>query len=182
MRDYTGQLLISRPLNTDQYFKRSVILVYESNRAGTIGVILNKRTHMKVQTLCAQHDYVYMGPEYVYGGGPVNERALIMVHSNEWSCESTMRVNEYFSVTSHENMFAKLSAGQRPKQWRICAGVAAWSDDQLEREMEGQPPWTPEHSWLTANPTSSIIWKYDGNEQWNRSVELSGKQLTATWF
>ena len=180
--DYTGQLLIARPLNKDRYFKRSVVLVYESNRAGTVGVVLNKRSHYTVQTMCAQHDLVYMGKEYCYQGGPVNDRALILVHSNEWYCENTLRVNEYFSVTSHKDMFKRLSMGNTPRKWRLCAGLAAWSDDQLEGEMQGLEPWTTEHSWLTANPNPNIIWDYDGDEQWNRAVELSGKQLMNMWF
>ena len=49
--DYTGQLLIARPRNNDRFFKRSVILVYESNRAGTIGVILNRKTNHTCQNL-----------------------------------------------------------------------------------------------------------------------------------
>lgn len=180
--DYTGQLLISRPLNKDSFFKRTVVLVYESNRAGTIGVILNRRTNYKVQTLIASHDLMYMGSEYCYMGGPVNDKALILIHSNEWQCENTMQVNEVFSVTSHKDMFKRLAMGQTPKHWRLCAGVAAWSDDQIEGEMSGRAPWTPEHSWLTANPNTDIIWNYDGDEQWNRSVELSSSQLITQYF
>lgn len=178
----SGQLLIARPLNNDRYFKRSVILIYESHRAGTVGVVINKRTHHTVQTMCAQHDLVYMGKEYVYEGGPVNDRALVMVHSNEWACENTLKVNEYFSVTSHKDMFRRLSMGQTPRAWRICAGISAWSDDQIQGELRGEAPWTPEHSWLIANPSPSLLWGYDGDEQWNRAVELSGKQLVQSWF
>jgi putative AlgH/UPF0301 family transcriptional regulator len=93
-----------------------------------------------------------------------------------------MQVNEVFSVTSHKDMFKRLAMGQTPKHWRLCAGVAAWSDDQIEGEMSGRAPWTPEHSWLTANPNTDIIWNYDGDEQWNRSVELSSSQLITQYF
>ena len=180
--DYTGQLLIARPRNNDRFFKRSVILVYESNRAGTIGVILNQKTNHTCQNLLSQHNLIYNGPEYVYQGGPVNDNALILVHSNEWFCENTMKVNEHFSVTSHKDMFDRLAMGQGPRRWRLCAGIAAWNDEQLQGEMSGQTPWNPEHSWLTANSNESIIWDHDGDHQWNNAVELSSYQLIKQYF
>lgn len=180
--DYTGQLLIARPRNRDRFFKRSVILIYESNRAGTIGLILNKPSNYKVQTLIANHNLIYMGPEYCYQGGPVNDKALILVHSNEWYCENTLKVNDQFSVTSHKDMFKRIAMSQAPRRWRLCAGISAWSDDQLEGEMNGVSPWNLEHSWLTANANESIIWDYDGDEQWNRAIELSSQQMIHTYF
>lgn len=180
--ELSGKLLIARPLNKDPWFRRTVVLVYESNKAGTIGIVLNQRTTMSVQTLCAQHNVFYTGTEYVYRGGPVNERALIMVHSPEWACENTLQVNEHFSITSHDSMFRQMAMGSVPRRWRLCAGVSAWNDEQLLGELSGNPPWTPEHSWLTARATPSIIWDYDGDDQWNRAVELSGTQMINTFF
>jgi putative AlgH/UPF0301 family transcriptional regulator len=35
---------------------------------------------------------------------------------------------------------------------------------------------------LTANANESIIWDYDGDEQWNRAIELSSQQMIHTYF
>ena len=180
--DYTGQLLIARPLNRDPWFRRSVVLIYESNRAGTVGVVLNQRTTVSVQTICAQNNYLYTGSDYVYRGGPVNERALIMVHTPEWSCPNTLQVNEHFSITSHDSMFKQLAVGDMPRKWRICSGVSAWSDEQIQGEMAGETPWTPEHSWLVARATQTSIFEIDGEKQWNYAIELAGRQMINSYF
>lgn len=44
----TGSLLISEPQLSDNFFKRSVILLSEHDTKGTLGFILNKITDIKI--------------------------------------------------------------------------------------------------------------------------------------
>ena len=45
-----GSLLISEPFLQNAYFQRSVVLLVEHNREGSMGFVLNKKTHLIVNT------------------------------------------------------------------------------------------------------------------------------------
>ena len=79
-------------------------------------------------------------------------------------------------------MFLKMSQGNEPVYWRMHIGLCSWSPGQLDMEMKGQFPYNKTHRWLTANPTEEIIFEYDGEEQWNKALELCSYQTVNQWF
>jgi putative AlgH/UPF0301 family transcriptional regulator len=74
-------------------------------------------------------------------------------------------------------MFQKLSMGDQPSYWRMFTGVASWAPGQLEAELEAQPPFRKEHSWLIAEPNDELLFENDSDTQWQAAVDLSAKQL-----
>ena len=72
-----GKLLISEPFLGDPFFKRSVILLSEHTREGTVGFILNKPTEIPI------NDIIEDFPEFdvrVHFGGPVQKDTLHYIH------------------------------------------------------------------------------------------------------
>ncbi|MCB0819610.1 MAG: YqgE/AlgH family protein, partial [Bacteroidetes bacterium] len=73
-----GSILLSEPFLNDSYFKRSVILLAESNEKGSMGFILNKPVGYNINELV--NDF----PEFdapVYFGGPVESNSLYFIHT-----------------------------------------------------------------------------------------------------
>ena len=106
-----------------------------------------------------------------------------MLHSKEWENEHTMYVNEDWRVTSNESMFHCLADGDAPRWFRVCYGLCQWGPGQLDMELNGQPPFVKNSSWLVANDTTpEQLFSEDPNELWEYSVKAAGRQSVDTWL
>lgn len=179
-----GHLLIAHPkLSKTNPFSKTVIYVYESNSQGIMGLVLNKETSYSIKELCKNKGLIY--PESytnLHHGGPLNETALVMLHTNEWYSDNTAHAGAGLCVSSDNRMLQTLAHGQVPLYWRMFTGMCAWTKNQLEMEMRGQFPYKPENSWLTAEANDDIVFEYDGEEQWNQAIELSSQQMINQFF
>ena len=179
-----GKLLIAHPnLPKGNPFKQSVIYVYEDNANGTVGVVLNFHSNSTVSELCNQKGIIFPDQSHnLHKGGPVNEQAILMLHTNEWQSHNTSAAGPGLNITSDNIMFNKIALGDQPAYYRIFAGMAAWQPGQLDMELKGQFPYKPENSWLLADANDSIIFEYDGDKQWQKAVELSSSQMIEQYF
>ncbi len=78
IRPSKGKILISEPLLSDNYFKRSVVLLAEHNEEGSFGIILNKPMDNKFNEILKDFPD-FGGPLYL--GGPVSNSSLFFIHT-----------------------------------------------------------------------------------------------------
>lgn len=184
MQNRKGKLLIAHPnLAQDQFFYRSVIYVYEDGSKGTLGVVVNKHTDHKVKDLCKSKGIHFpSGNPMIYQGGPVNPGSIVILHSDEWASGNTMYAGGRFNLSSDELMFEKIAMGDQPAYYRVMAGISVWSPGQLDMELKASFPYSPANSWLTATANDSIIFDYDGEEQWHKAIKLSSQEMIHTYF
>lgn len=178
--DLVGKLLIAPPSIRGNFWQNTVVFVHENHPNGSCGIILNKKSQMSIRQLSAQHGIESDLVEPIYLGGPVNATALTLLHSSEWSCENTLRVSKHFSISSSETILHRLTLGDRPNYWRISLGLCTWSPNQLESEIAGREPWEHKNSWLLADPTIELVFKYNGKDQWAKSIEKSSDDFVQT--
>ena len=180
-----GKLLIANPtMPEDNPFAKTVIYIYQDNKEqGTWGLILNKQSNTSVRQLCYDHKVTYPNrAPMVHIGGPVNPTAMVLLHTDDWNSQNTALAGNKLLISSDKLMFLKLSQGNEPVYWRMHIGLCSWSPGQLDMEMKGQFPYNKTHQWLTADPTEDIIFEYDGEEQWNKALELCSHQTVNQWF
>jgi putative transcriptional regulator len=183
MKDLVGNLLIAPPSVKGNFFEKTVILLTEDHINGTVGVTLNKPSTVTLKEFARQNNVMLDMPNhYVHVGGPVNVKALTMIHTNEWRCANTMRINSMFSISSSPEILTNLAMGYTPKQWRIFVGLCGWSKGQLKQEMEGVPPYNRNQSWLTATADLDTVFDYSSQEQWTEAVERSGSEFAQKFF
>ena len=185
MKNYAGKLLIAHPnVENENIFSKTVIYVYQDDAMqGSLGVILNKPSRFKISDVCAEKNIVFGDTtKRVYHGGPVNQQALVLLHSNDWSSENTADATNNLCVSSDNTMLSKISTGNEPAYWRLFGGMCGWAPGQLESELSGQWPYRPENSWLTADANDSLIFEYDGKSQWSNLVETSSQQMFDKYF
>jgi len=73
-----GKLLYAEPtLNNDINFNRSVVLLVEENKLGTVGFILNKKTMYSTLDLVPELNQNFI----IYNGGPVEKDNLYFIHN-----------------------------------------------------------------------------------------------------
>ena len=180
----TGIILVAHPkLPKTNPFQKTVIYVYESNSTGIMGLVVNKPTSYTIKELCQGKGLDY--PESVstlHQGGPVNQTALVLLHTDEWYSDNTAQAGQGLCVSSDNKMLEKLAHGEVPLYWRMFSGMSAWTKDQLQMELRGQFPYRPENSWLTAQANDDILFEYDGEEQWEQAIALSSSQMINQFF
>jgi len=185
MTNYVGKVLVAHPnLGPNETFHRTVIYIYQHDAtAGTVGVITNKKSRFSVSDLAADKDITFGDTsKFVYHGGPVNQQALVLLHTNDWSSKNTAPAGRQLSVSSDEFMIEKLNNGEQPTYWRMFGGMAAWGPGQLEAELNGEYPFRAENSWLIAQAPDQLLFGTDGDKQWQKCFELSSAQMFAKFW
>lgn len=179
-----GKLLIANPLIPfESPWHKTVIFIYESSNNGDLGVILNKRSKYFVKDLCNQKGILFDdGTQHIYQGGPVASESIVMLHTNEWQSSNTLNAGSKQRLSSDEFMFQKLSYGDVPAWYRVCAGICSWKKDQLDMELTGRFPYTKAHRWLVCTPNDDTIYGYDEEEQWDKALERATNEAVAQMF
>lgn len=173
----TGKLLIAPPSVKGNFWYKTVVMVTEHDKEGSIGIVLNKRSTMTVNEFGQELGYYLNLPGYVYIGGPVNPKSLSFLHTNDWACKNTLKINDEFSVSSADDILPRLAAGDSPRKWRILLGMCGWSPGQLHDEINGAHPRTHRDSWCIATPTIKLAFSNDNKEQWSAAIAQSAEDF-----
>jgi putative transcriptional regulator len=177
-----GSLLVAPPAQEDEFWSKTVVFLYEKNKAATVGLIVNKPSDRTLRELAEHHDIDYTGDEVIHIGGPVNPSALVMLHTDDWACSNTMPITSTFRVSSDKSMLQRLCSGDRPRHWRLFLGMSAWTNGQLENELAGLPPFSKKAAWLTAPATEALVFSNRPDKVWMKSIEGAADQLVQNYF
>lgn len=172
-----GNLLIAPPSVKNGFWHKTVIYVTEHHAEGSIGLVLNKRSNLSIIEFSEQISIPIDLPGFIYVGGPVNPKSLSMLHSSEWSCSNTLRINQEFSLSSSSDMLRRLAADDTPDYYRLFMGMSGWAPDQLVGEIAGIPPWKHDTSWCLAKADLDLVFGSDNNDQWHESLDRSGQEF-----
>lgn len=174
--DLKGKCLIARPSITDPFFKKSVVMIYEHSIQGTIGLVLNKKTPaLQLKDILANRGYDSIAVDSIYVGGPVNERAISMLHSGNWYSSNTMPVNDHISISSDDLMIYKFVNGDVPDGFRFFLGSAAWHPKQIVHEINN-------NHWLIGEIDPQDIFSYEGRELWDLAIENTARDTIDKFF
>lgn len=178
-----GDVVIAPPRMQDTRFTKAVIMLTHFRRGATFGLCVNKPSHHTAADLTPELDIDLPVDIPLYWGGPVHPQTIWMLHSSEWQLEQTVEINEHWSMTSHTTMFHHLADGDWPNYFRITFGFCGWARGQLASELRGDPPWTPDSSWLTwQGPDNSKLLEVDPHDLWRVGTEQSSHQAVNMWL
>lgn len=175
-----GNLLIAPPAVKGNFWYKTVIMVTEHHGQGSVGLVLNKRSEMSIKNFGEQLGFDLDIPGFVYLGGPVNVKSLSFLHTNDWTCKNTLRINDQFSLSSADDILPRLAMGDTPEQWRLFLGMCGWSPGQLQGEIKGNAPFSHSTSWCTATADLDIVFGSDNKDQWCNSLDRSGLEFAQT--
>jgi putative transcriptional regulator len=160
-----GNLLISEPFNPEPNFKRSVVLISQHNHQGSIGFILNKPTHLRVDEALDSF------PEFdvpVFWGGKMQLDSIYYVHTIEALEGKKKIVNGIYwggNYTQLKEMIANREVNE--DHIRFIAGFSAWEPNELENQI-AQNNW-----WLTDADLQSTFLE-DPSELWGNVLQRIG--------
>lgn len=162
-----GRILISEPLLSDTYFKRSVVLITEYSDKGAIGFVLNKTVDMPLVEMVAG----FPNFDATLGiGGPVEKDTIHFLHSlGEIVPNSVHVVDDIYWGGDFDTLKELIDTGiVTPSQVRFFLGYSGWSPDQLEHEIK-------ENAWLVTQVESSKIMLADKGF-WKKTLDKLGEK------
>ena len=178
-----GKILVSHPnLPLDNPFHKTAIYMYQDDQNGSVGVCLNRQSAIPVRHIAEDKGIIFDTTANLFRGGPVNQSALVLLHTNEWQSKNTAEAGRGYRISSDDIMLEKLAQGNCPVNWRMMSGFSAWAPNQLNMEIQGVFPYRLENRWLTCDANDSIIFEYDGEEQWQQCLSLATKQMVDNYF
>lgn len=178
--NYTGKLLIAPPSVRGNFWQKTVIYVTEHHERGSIGLVLNKPSKMSIKEFSTQHGVDSDIEGVIYVGGPVNVNALTVLHTVEWSCGNTLKINNNFSLSSSGDLLSRFAAGDKPEKYRIFAGLCAWAPNQLDSEFKGVNGFDHKFSWLVSSADAFHVFELNGQQQWTSAIEQSSLEFAQT--
>lgn len=182
MKNLVGNLLIAPPSVKGSFWQKSVVLLTEQHIKGSVGIVLNKPSKVSISEFAKQNNSVIDLPGVIYIGGPVNAKALTLLHTSEWSCSNTMQISEELSISSSPDILTMMAMGHIPKRWRMFVGLCGWTKDQLQNELDGIPPYNKNQSWLTTSSNLDLVFEKNTQSQWAESIELAGSEFVQKWL
>ncbi|MDA5095464.1 YqgE/AlgH family protein [Aliiroseovarius sp. KMU-50] len=170
--DLSGKLLIAMPGIGDSRFDKSVIFVCAHSEEGAMGIIVNKPSDdVKLDDLLEHLDIegtdLTLG-QMVYFGGPVEGGRGFILHSEDYvGNDTTLHVDDVFSMTATRDILEDIAQGVGPKQVLAALGYAGWAAGQLEGELQ-------QNAWLTVDADRAIVFSPDHNSKWSAALAKLG--------
>ncbi len=163
----TGHFLIAVPALADPNFFRTAVLLFQHSESGAAGVVVNRRTDLKI---CELGDEFAEGNEvaekFVYYGGPV-EGPILAVHTSLAVAELSIVPGLYLS--SSREALIELHR-QTTHRYRFFGKYSGWGPGQLESEIQAG-------GWLTTPVELDDVFETDHERLWKTLCERVGLSI-----
>jgi len=165
-----GRLLVAAPMLDDPNFARTVVLLLDHDEDGTVGLVLNRPSHVPVGAVLPVWDGRTTGSDVLFTGGPVQDDSALALGLLPGPFDGPepdgfRRVAGPFGLvdldTDPDTTVARLDA------IRIYAGYAGWGPGQLEDEIA-------RNAWLTVKADPDVIFETPVAQRLNRAFGLLG--------
>jgi len=166
-----GNILYADPtLNIDLNFNRSVVLIAEKNKLGTVGFILNKKSQYSTLDLIPELNENFI----IYVGGPVEKDNLYFIHNIPHLIPNSIKIKEKLHWGGNFETVVDLINKKKinKSQIKFFLGYSGWNEGQLDEELKINS-WIVSHELGLENialKTSDLIWK-------NKLINLGGEYL-----
>jgi putative transcriptional regulator len=164
-----GRLLVSYPLLSDPYFKRTVILLCEHNEEGSFGFVLNKYINIKLSDLL--EDIPPFNTKIAVGG-PVQTSSLYYIHTLGERIHGSVEVlNGLYMGGDYDDLRQLIMAGEvNQNDIRFFVGYSGWGEKQLDGELE-------ENSWIISEAKADTLMNTNSEKLWRNTLVNMGKEF-----
>jgi len=159
-----GVLLVASPSLADPNFREAVILIVEHGPEGTLGLILNRSTHVLLSEALPDLT-VLKGTSYrLFAGGPVEPTRMLLLSRLKEPPPDVRPVFDGVYVGGTPDVLERIITQAKPTEaFRAFAGYAGWAPGQLAFEML-------EGSWAVLPPDSFNIFDKDSATLWSDCI------------
>ncbi len=165
----TGQLLIAMPAMSDPRFSQSVIYLCAHTAEGAMGLVVNRPVvkpsfaDLLKQLKVAPHPPAR--DVRLCAGGPVENARGFVLHTNDWTGEGSLRVDDELALTASLDVLQAIAGGGGPRECVLALGYAGWGPGQLDREIQ-------QNAWLSGPADEPVLFDGDHDTKWRRALAL----------
>jgi putative transcriptional regulator len=163
----TGQLLIAMPSMTDPRFSQSVIYLCAHTAEGAMGLVLNRPIVKPTFDDLLKQLQVAPVPSVrqirLCAGGPVENARGFVLHTNDWTGEGSLKVDEGMALTASLDVLKVIAEGGGPRECVLALGYAGWGPGQLDQEFQ-------QNAWLSVQPDESLLFDDGHDTKWRRAL------------
>ena len=168
-----NHFLIATKKMNDNKLKKTVIVMLESDENGAWGLVINKPLGSIPIALLIDSSFntpdkrekLYKIKIPIFWGGPVEEKQIYILHSEEYENETTKNYKG-ISITRDYKILFDIAENKGPQRYLIILGYSGWADGQLEGEME------VDH-WILSELDSQIVFEEESKNKWPQAYENS---------
>ncbi len=133
-----GRLLVAAPAMADPNFARTVVFLIDHDEEGTLGVVLNRPSHVPVGAVLPSWDGRTTGTDVLFDGGPVAEDSALAIALLRGPVDGPepdgfRRVAGPYGLLDLD--LDPEAADPALVAVRIFAGYAGWAEGQLVEEL-----------------------------------------------
>ena len=165
--------LIATERMKDDRFSKTVIVMFESDKNGAWGLVINKP--LGTMPIALLIDPSLNSPEEreklfkinvpVFWGGPVDVKEIFILHSTEYKSETTKNYGN-ISISQDYTILFDIAKNNGPKKSLVILGYSGWGSGQLEGEMERD-------HWILSDIDLNITFNKDSNTKWEEAIKNS---------
>lgn len=166
MESLKGQLLIAVPSLADANFFRTVVLMFQHDDQGGMGLVLNRPLDITVGEVWSEAFEVELNqPNRLHYGGPVEGPLILLSSCREYS-EAEILPKVYLTMET-DPLQAIVQQDLSP--WRLFSGYSGWGPGQLESELEMG-------GWLILSTDSETVFS-DTEQLWKKVCNRFGAEI-----
>ncbi|HON18964.1 MAG TPA: YqgE/AlgH family protein [Salinivirgaceae bacterium] len=165
-----GVVLISEPFGDDMYFGRSVVLIVEHSKDGTVGFVLNRTISIQLKNLFGEHNKLPDIPDNLSLGGPVEPNTLHFIHTlgpQLGNCKQILP-DIYWGGDIEKVLYLKKTGLIDSRQIKFFIGYSGWAPGQLAEEINRS-------QWLISSISPGKIISSPSN-LWEETIREMGEQ------
>ena len=158
-----GQLLVAQKDLPDPNFAETVVLLTEYSEEGAAGLIINRQSTVSLSKFYPDVKSK-SASEFVYSGGPVEEKLGFGLLRSNAKLEDTKRLVAGVHLITDDKMLDKMIAsGKDSSTLRMYVGYCGWGPEQLDREVDLG-------AWHIFPATADLIFDPDPGTLWSRLI------------
>jgi len=165
--------LIATEKMKDNRFSETVIVMFESDKNGAWGLVINKRLGtMPIALLIdpslstsEEREKLFKINVPVFWGGPVDIKEIFILHSAEYKSNTTQNYGN-ISISQDYNILFDIAENKGPEKSLVIFGYSGWGSGQLEGEMERD-------HWILSDIDLDIAFDRESNTKWNKAYKNS---------
>lgn len=136
-RPSQGQFLVATRRMGDPRFAQTVILLLEHGENGTLGLVINRPTKVKLSEALPEIKERKGRPEFLFMGGPLQVNAISLLLRSKRQRKDALRVLDGVFFSTSAALLKQMTAKERASaRLRALAGHAGWAPGQLDRELK----------------------------------------------